>query len=118
LLLQAERAGGSTSAGVRVLGTLRDPKLAFFSESDPGMTQAEVTKFLLTGVAPSRDDQGPTAGLAVGTYIAPKIFLEYESGLGDQPNKVRMRYDLTKRVEVQTETGGSQGGDIFFTFER
>ncbi|NCA71298.1 MAG: translocation/assembly module TamB, partial [Sphingobacteriia bacterium] len=118
LLLQAERDGGSTSAGVRVLGTLRDPKLAFFSESDPGMTQAEITKFLLTGVAPSRDGQAQTAGLAVGTYIAPKIYLEYESGLGGESNKVRLRYDLTNRIELQTETGESQGGDIFFTFER
>ena len=119
LLLQAEREGGSTSAGVRVLGTLRDPKLAFFSESDPGMTQAEITKFLLTGIAPRRDEGGVNPGLAVGTYIAPKIFLEYESGLGDQANKVRLRYDLTNRIELQTETGGgSQGADIFFTFER
>ena len=83
------------------------------------MTQAEITKFLLTGIAPRRDEGGVNPGLAVGTYIAPKIFLEYESGLGDQANKVRLRYDLTNRIELQTETGGgSQGADIFFTFER
>lgn len=118
LLLQAEREGGSTTAGVRVMGTLRDPKLTFFSESDPGMTQAEITKYLLTGVAPSAEDEGPDPGLAVGTYVAPKIFLEYESGLGDQQSTVRLRYDLTNRIELQTETGESQGADVFFTFER
>jgi translocation and assembly module TamB len=118
LLLQAEREGGSTVAGVRVLGTLRDPKLAFFSETDPGMTQAEITKFLLTGIAPSSNEDAAAPGLAVGTYIAPKIFLEYESGLGDDPNSVRLRYDLTNRIEIQTETGARQGADIFFTFER
>ncbi|CRI66305.1 conserved hypothetical protein [Thiocapsa sp. KS1] len=118
LLIQAERDGGATVAGIRVLGTLLDPKLAFFSETDPGMTQSDVMKFLLTGVAPSANGGAVNPGLAVGTYIAPKVFLEYESGLGDEANSVKLRYDLTDRIEVQTETGGNQGGDIFFTFER
>jgi len=118
LLLQAERGGGSTTAGVRVMGTIRQPKLAFFSESDPDMTQAEVTKYLLTGIPPSNESRDSDASLAVGTYVAPKIFVEYENGLGDQGNTVRLRYDLTKRIELQTETGESAGGDIFFSFER
>jgi translocation and assembly module TamB len=53
----------------------------------------------------------------VGTYVAPKLFVEYESSLGDQSDKVKMRYDLTKRIELQTETGDSQGADIFYNFE-
>jgi translocation and assembly module TamB len=99
------------------LGTLREPKLTFFSGTDPGMTQAQITKFLLTGIAPGGSGESDT-GLAVGTYIAPKIFLEYETGLGDQANSVRLRYDLTDHVEIQTETGGNQGADIFYSFER
>jgi translocation and assembly module TamB len=122
LVIQAERSQGETVAGLQVLGTLRTPKLAFFSESDPGMTQAEVTKFLLTGIAPSGNDEDARPSLSVGTYIAPKIYLEYGSGvdaIGDDSNSVRLRYDLTKRVEIQTETSGSgQGLDIFYTFER
>ncbi|EXJ13630.1 translocation/assembly module TamB domain-containing protein [Imhoffiella purpurea] len=117
LLLQAERAGGDTTAGVRVLGTLRDPKLAFFSESDPDMTQAEITKYLVTGIPPSANDQTNDAGLAVGTYVAPRIYMEYESGLGDEANKVKLRYDLTRHIELQTETGDNQGADIYFKFE-
>jgi len=118
LLLQAQREGGDTTAGVRVLGTLRDPKLAFFSESDPGMTSAEITKYLLTGMAPGDKDQMGETGLAVGTYLAPRIYMEYESGLGDESNRVRLRYDLSPHIEIQTETGDSQGADIFFTIER
>ncbi|WP_295402397.1 translocation/assembly module TamB domain-containing protein [uncultured Thiocystis sp.] len=117
LLLQAEREGGDTTAGVRVLGTLRNPKLAFFSESDPGMTQAEITKYLMTGIPPSANDRSDQAGLAVGTYIAPKIYMEYESGLGQEDNKVRLRYDLSRHIELQTETGENPGADIYFKFE-
>ncbi|NKN33705.1 translocation/assembly module TamB domain-containing protein [Marichromatium bheemlicum] len=117
LLLQAQREGGDTSAGVRVLGTLREPRLAFFSDTDPEMSQSEIIKYLVTGIAPQDNDQINDTGLAVGTYVAPKVYMEYESGLGDEPNKVRLRYDLSRRIELQTETGESQGADIFFKFE-
>jgi translocation and assembly module TamB len=118
LLIQAQREGGDTTAGVQVLGTLRKPKLAFFSQSDPDMTQADITKYLLTGVPPRRDAGAGDRGLSLGTYVRPKLYMEYEKGLGDQKDKVKLRYDLTRHIEVQTETGEGQGGDIFFKFER
>ena len=117
LLLQAERNGGDLTAGVRVVGTLRHPKLTFFSESDPGLTQADITKYLMTGIPPSGNDRTDNAGLAIGTYLAPKIYMEYESGLSDESNKVKLRYELSKHIELQTETGENQGADIFFKFE-
>lgn len=118
LLIQAQREGGDTTAGVQVLGTLRNPKLAFFSESDPDMTQAEITTYLLTGVPPRRNSGGGDQALSLGAYVRPKLYMEYETGLGDQKDKVKLRYDLTRRIEIQTETGEGQGGDIFFKFER
>jgi translocation and assembly module TamB len=43
--------------------------------------------------------------------------MEYESSLGEQSDKVKMRYDLNNRIELQAETGDAQGADIFFKFE-
>ena len=117
LILNAQREGGDITAGVRVLGTLRNPKLAFFSESDPDLTQAEITRYLVTGVPPKRDAEADERALSVGTYVAPKLFVEYESSLGEQSDRVKIRYDLSKHVEVQTETGDSQGADVFYKFE-
>ena len=117
LLIEAQREGGDTTAGVRVLGTIRNPKLAFFSESDPGMTQAEITTYLLTGIPPRSDGSDVDRSLAVGTYVAPKLYMEYESALGDQQDKVKLRYDLNRHFELQTETGETQGADIFYKFE-
>ena len=117
LLLQAQREGGDTSAGVRVLGTLRNPKLAFFSESDPDMTQADITKYLLTGMLPRRDAGSEDRSLSLGTYIAPKLYMEYESAIGDRKDSVKLRYDLTRHIELQTETGENPGADIFYTFD-
>ncbi len=117
LILNAVRDGGDVTAGVRVLGTIKNPKLAFFSESDPDLTQSQITTYLVTGVPPKRGASKDEQAVSVGTYVAPKLFMEYESSLGEQSDKVKMRYELTKSIEVQTETGDSQGADVFFKFE-
>ena len=117
LLLTAQREGGNTSAGVRVVGTIKKPKLTFFSESDPDMSQSEITSYLITGVPPRRDKSEDARALAVGTYIGPKLYMEYESNLGDAADKVKLRYELNNRIELQTETGAGQGADIFYKFE-
>jgi translocation and assembly module TamB len=43
--------------------------------------------------------------------------MEYESNLGDAADKVKLRYELNNRIELQTETGEGQGADIFWKFE-
>lgn len=118
LLLQAQRETAGASAGVRVLGNIRKPKLAFFSDSDPNLSQAEITKYLLTGIAPRSDSAPEDQTVAVGTYVAPKLFVEYESGIGDRKDAVKLRYDWSRNIELQTETGENPGGDIFYKFER
>lgn len=117
IILNAQREGGDMTAGVRVLGTLRNPKLAFFSESDPHMSQSEITRYLVTGIPPQRDGETDNRSLSVGTYIAPKLFMEYDTSLGDQSDSIKMRYDLTNRIQLQSETGDGQGVDIFYKFE-
>lgn len=117
LLLTVKREGGDTTAGLQVSGTAKNPKLSFFSDSDPDMSQAEISRYLLTGMPPRRSGTENNS-LSVGTYIAPKLFMEYETSLGDEKDKVKLRYDLTNHIELQTESGEAQGADIFFTFER
>ena len=117
LLLQAQREGGDVTAGIRVLGTIKRPKMAFFSDSDPDMNQSDIINYLVTGNPPKKDSDS-SRSLSVGTYVAPKLFMEYESSLGDEADKIKLRYDLTKSIELQTETGDSQGADIFYKFER
>lgn len=58
------------------------------------------------------------AALTVGKYLAPRLYLNYSIGLLDAANKLQLRYQLTKRLSVQTETGAAAGGDILYTIER
>ena len=60
--------------------------------------------------------------LIVGKYLSPKLILRYYSGIADSSRLVQLEYQLSKRVQIQTESGynGSQqttGGDIFFVIE-
>lgn len=119
LLLIANRQVGKVTASLRVSGTLRKPKMTFFSDSDPAMSQSEVLNYLLTGGASLGSGGGSASQVVeVGTYVSPKLYMQYENNLGDKTNKVKMRYDLTDSIQVQTESGAAQGVDFFYTFER
>ena len=65
-------------------------------------------------------EDGGAAGpsLAVGQYLSPRLFVEYLSSLRSSVNRLRLRYDLTRRLQLQTETGDAQGADLFYTIER
>ncbi len=117
LILTAQREGGDITAGLRIFGTIKHPKLTFFSATDPGMSQSEVTKYLLTGIPPRRGGEQQDQAISLGTYIAPKLFAEYDHSLGDESDKIKLRYNLKDWIELQAETGDAQGGDIFFTVE-
>ena len=58
------------------------------------------------------------AALVAGKYITPDLFLSYAMGLFDRTNLVRLRYILSRNWAVQTETGSTQGADVFYKFER
>lgn len=60
--------------------------------------------------------------LVMGKYLSPKLYLRYYSGIAESSRLVQLQYQLSKRVQIQTESGyqGTQsitGGDIFFTVE-
>ncbi len=61
---------------------------------------------------------GDKAALTVGQYVTPQLYLQYVSGLRSSINRLRLRYDVTPRLQVQTETGDQQAADLFYTFER
>lgn len=62
---------------------------------------------------------GSTQGTALflGKYLTPKIYVQYGMGLFQNAYVFRLRYDLTQRWKVQTETGEFSGGDILYQWE-
>lgn len=58
------------------------------------------------------------ASVVAGTYLSPRLYVQYVNELATRQNKLRLRYDLSKRFQIQTETGQSHGVDLFYTIER
>jgi translocation and assembly module TamB len=58
------------------------------------------------------------ASVVAGTYLSPRLYVQYVNELATRETKLRMRYDMTKKLQIQTESGNSQGVDIFYTIER
>lgn len=74
--------------------------------------------FGLDEVSVGGGDDLESAALVVGKYLTPRLYVNYSVGLLDAVNKLQIRYQLNKRLSVQTETGTATGGDILYTFER
>jgi translocation and assembly module TamB len=74
------------------------------------------------GISQAYTGSGPWGGaqgtaLFLGRYLTPKIYVQYGMGLFQNAYVFRLRYDLTQRWKVQTETGEYSGGDILYQWE-
>ena len=66
----------------------------------------------------STDEGIEKAALVVGKYLTPGLYISYGIGLFDGNAVLRMRYELTKRLMLETETGTQSGVDLRYTLER
>jgi translocation and assembly module TamB len=73
------------------------------------------------GLDEARIETGGTmeeAALVTGKYLTPELYLSYAMGLFDRSNLVRLRYTMSPKWAVQTETGTTMGADLFYKIER
>jgi translocation and assembly module TamB len=117
LLVQAQRSTGQTTANVRILGTLTDPRLTFFSDRDPDMSESDAIFFLLTGMTPSGRQPEQIAVLDLGAWITAGTFLKLQTGLGTGLSQLRLRRDLSERLQIQVQGGVTPSADLFWTYE-
>ena len=95
--------GAALSAGLSAGGFAAKKIGAAF-----GIEDIEIEK----GEAPEQ------ATLFIGKYLSPRLYLSYGIGLFEPVSTIRLRYDLTRRLQVQTEYGLESGGDIMYIIER
>ncbi|RKZ40862.1 MAG: hypothetical protein DRQ41_08920 [Gammaproteobacteria bacterium] len=66
----------------------------------------------------STDEGIGQAALVLGKYLSPGLYVSYGIGLFDGSNVLRMRYELSERLTLETETGIQSGVDLRYTLER
>ncbi|KEA61698.1 putative exported protein [Marinobacterium lacunae] len=55
----------------------------------------------------------------IGKYLSPDLYIKYGLGLINPVNTFLMRYQLSKRLSLETETSSEgSGGDLIYSFER
>lgn len=57
------------------------------------------------------------AALMVGKYLSPRLYVQYSVGLLEPISTFRVRYRMSRRWTLQTETGVESGADLLFTLD-
>jgi translocation and assembly module TamB len=71
----------------------------------------------LEDVAIESGDTTEAASLVIGKYLSPQVYVSYGIGLFASENMFRLRYDLSRHLSLQAESGVQSGADLIYTFE-
>jgi translocation and assembly module TamB len=71
------------------------------------------------GAIPASEQSGITETvLTVGKFLTPQLFISYGKSLFTGSNLFRLRYDISKKWQIETQTGsGESGADIYYKLE-
>ena len=94
LEIQSGTIGSATTTAYTPLQSAR-------AEGAAAASQTGVTKTILT----------------VGKYLTPQLYVSYGKSLFSGSNLFRLRYDIYKQWQVETQTGSESGADLFYKLE-
>ncbi|RPH86106.1 MAG: hypothetical protein EHM66_04835, partial [Deltaproteobacteria bacterium] len=55
--------------------------------------------------------------LVVGKYLTPKLYISYGRSLFSEGNLFSLRYDISPKWQVESQTGQASGVDIYYKIE-
>ncbi len=55
--------------------------------------------------------------LTVGKYLTPQLYFSYGRSLFTSGNLFRLRYDIFKQWQIETQTGSASGVDLYYNIE-
>ena len=71
------------------------------------------------GIETDPDDAASEAAFVIGKYLTPSLYVSYGIGLLDPVKTVKLRYEISKRWRLVTESSSAaSGGDVFYNIER
>jgi len=75
-------------------------------------------RFGLDEMRVENSNNGDQASLIIGRYLSPKLYISYGLGLIESANTINLRYQISEKWQVKSESGSRQSADLFYTFER
>jgi translocation and assembly module TamB len=71
------------------------------------------------GVEKNVDSEGVSnTSLVLGKFLSPRLFISYGISLTESINTLKLRYTISDRFVLKTESGDNQSADVEFMFER
>lgn len=55
--------------------------------------------------------------VTIGKYLTPQIYVSYGRSLFTNNNLFLLRYDITRRWQIETQTGEASGLDVYYKIE-
>jgi translocation and assembly module TamB len=122
LLAQAAGALLSSTQATDLQGQLKS-RLGlntFGFETNNGTTTGGFDYKPIQVVPPGMAPIAPTVSqslMTMGKYLTPQLFLSYGRSLISGDSLLRLRYDISKHWQVETQAGSEKGGDIFYKID-
>jgi translocation and assembly module TamB len=70
------------------------------------------------GAAPAKPAPGISQTmLTVGKYLTPQLYFSYGRSIFTGGNLFRLRYDIFKRLQVESQTGAESGVDLYYKID-
>ncbi|TVS11894.1 MAG: hypothetical protein EA419_06680 [Wenzhouxiangella sp.] len=103
------------TAGVRIRGNARDPRITLFTE--PPTSEEKALAYVVTGA--DFDHASGQAAISLGFYLLPRLFVSYGIGLFEAGNVLSGRYELSQRWGVRVVSGERDTGvDLSYAVDR
>jgi len=66
---------------------------------------------------PAKQAQTGESVFTVGKYLTPKIYVSYGRSLVTGENLFRLRYDVFRHWQIETQSGSESGADLYYKLE-
>ncbi|BCS54831.1 hypothetical protein GSbR_29610 [Geobacter sp. SVR] len=91
-------------------------------QSAPGATTGHMGYKPMTSTPPGTAPTVQPGGLSqtmvtIGKYLTPQIYVSYGRSLFTNNNLFLLRYDITRRWQIETQTGEASGLDVYYKIE-
>lgn len=70
------------------------------------------------GAIPAEQQTGITETVfTVGKYLTPQVYISFGRSLFTGDSLLKLRYDITKKWQIETQTGTESGADLYYKLE-
>jgi translocation and assembly module TamB len=71
------------------------------------------------GIETDSNESASEASFVIGKYLTPSLYMSYGIGLLEPVNTLKLRYEISKRWRLVTESSSeASGGDLIYNIER